>query len=208
MKPDQAAENLQVIRTLMERSGVYRRALAPIMILNGVVGVGGSIIGCVLKLDKASDFVLLWFACAAIALAGSFLLARRQALKDSEPFWSPPTKRIAEALLPPFLLGLTVGVVLGTRFDSGEGDIQLVLTMLWAWFYGCALYSAGFFMPRGVKRLAWLFLAAGAGVLVCLICSPEFRGFSPHLLMGGAFGSLHLAYGIYLYFTEKRRNEP
>jgi hypothetical protein len=25
--------------------------------------------------------------------------------------------------------------------------------------------------------------------------------------MGGVFGGLHLAYGIYLYFTEKSRNE-
>jgi hypothetical protein len=27
---------------------------------------------------------------------------------------------------------------------------------------------------------------------------------SPHLLMGGIFGGLHLAYGIYLYFTEPK----
>jgi hypothetical protein len=28
-----------------------------------------------------------------------------------------------------------------------------------------------------------------------------------HWVMGGVFGGLHLAYGIYLYFTEQRRNE-
>jgi hypothetical protein len=28
-----------------------------------------------------------------------------------------------------------------------------------------------------------------------------------HCVMGGVFGGLHLAYGIYLYFTEQRRNE-
>jgi hypothetical protein len=27
---------------------------------------------------------------------------------------------------------------------------------------------------------------------------------SPHLLMAAIFGGLHLAYGIYLYFTEKK----
>src|SRR6266446_9747026 len=41
MESNWAAEHLQVIRTLMERSAVYRRALAPIMIFNGIVGVAG-----------------------------------------------------------------------------------------------------------------------------------------------------------------------
>jgi hypothetical protein len=28
-----------------------------------------------------------------------------------------------------------------------------------------------------------------------------------HGIMGFYFGALHLAYGVYLYFTEQRRNE-
>jgi len=31
---------------------------------------------------------------------------------------------------------------------------------------------------------------------------------SAHLLMGGSFGLFHLAYGLYLSFTENRNNEP
>ena len=38
MESNWAAEHLQVIRTLMERSAVYRRALAPVMIFNGCLG--------------------------------------------------------------------------------------------------------------------------------------------------------------------------
>ena len=45
MKPDWAEENLQTIRTLMERSAVYRRALAPIMLFAGAVGAAAAIIG-------------------------------------------------------------------------------------------------------------------------------------------------------------------
>ena len=41
MKPKWAEENLQTIRTLMERSAVYRRALAPIMLFAGALGVIG-----------------------------------------------------------------------------------------------------------------------------------------------------------------------
>jgi len=39
MESNAAAEHIQVIRTLMERAAVYRRALAPVMIFNGVLGI-------------------------------------------------------------------------------------------------------------------------------------------------------------------------
>lgn len=39
MNPNWAEENLQTIRTLMERSALYRRALAPIMLGTGLLGV-------------------------------------------------------------------------------------------------------------------------------------------------------------------------
>ena len=42
MESNWAAEHLQVIRTLMERSAIYRRALAPIMLGTGVLVLGAS----------------------------------------------------------------------------------------------------------------------------------------------------------------------
>src|SRR5207253_6663731 len=95
METDWAAEHLQTIRTLMERSAVYRRALAPIMVWNGTVGVAGGIIGSLVRIGTDSEFIVFWSVAALLAITGSFLLVRRQALKDSEPFWSPPTRRIA-----------------------------------------------------------------------------------------------------------------
>jgi hypothetical protein len=64
-------------------------------------------------------------------------------------------------------------------------------------------------MPRGIKIFGWLFIIVGV-LLITGLAIPDilwriphfFR--SPHLLMGGIFGGLHLAYGIYLYFTEKK----
>src|SRR5580765_8944445 len=98
MESNWAAEHLQVIRTLMERSAVYRRALAPIMIYNGALGVAGGVLGSALKIYWPRGFIFYWAAVAVMALTGSFLLVRRQALKEAEPFWSPPTRRVARAL--------------------------------------------------------------------------------------------------------------
>ncbi|MBC8094632.1 MAG: hypothetical protein H7Y43_02360 [Akkermansiaceae bacterium] len=206
MKTDQAAEHLQTIRTLMERSALYRRALAPVMTLNGIVGMVGGIGGWLLKINSTRGFVLFWCGLALAALAGSFLLVRRQAMKDSEPFWSPPTRRVSEALLPALFVGAFLSLVLAYRFETPEGDIQLVSVMMWAWFYGCAICSAGFFMPRGIKLLGWFFIIAGCCVLGWLLSASEARSCPPHLVMGVVFGGLHLAYGIYLYLTEKRKN--
>src|SRR6058998_3001599 len=106
MESNWAAEHLQVIRTLMERSAVYRRALAPIMVFNGVVGAGGAMLGYVLKIAAPRAFISFWGVASCIALAGSFLLVRRQALREAEPFWSPPTRRVTQAMLPPLFAGL------------------------------------------------------------------------------------------------------
>lgn len=205
MESNWAAENLRTIRTLMERAAVYRRALAPIMIFCGVVGVAGGILGWQAHINTTRGFVEFWIGMAVLGLAGSFMLMRRQALKDSEPFWSPPTRRVAQALLPPFVIG---AVVAGTfcTFPEDAG-VHPILVVVWAWAYGCATCAAGSFMPRGIKLLGWTFIIVGCGLVAGWLWRDELNEVSPHLLMGAIFGGLHLAYGIYLYFTEKRGNE-
>ena len=204
METNWAAENLQTIRTLMERSAVYRRALAPIMTFSGGVGLVAGGIGWFLRLNSMREFALFWMAAAVITLAGSFILIRRQALRDSEAFWSPPTRRVAQALSVPFFVGVVIGAT-AIVFGGGEDTShEGALILGWVWLYGCAIHSAGFFMLRGIKLFAWLFIVTGCALLIVIMQST----LSPHLLMGTIFGGLHLAYGIYLYFTEKRRNEP
>lgn len=206
MEVNQAAEHLQVIRTLMERSAVYRRALAPIMILCGVLGISAGVLGWLLKFEFDRTFLMLWVGTAGAALLGSFLLVRRQALKASEPFWSPPTRRIAQALLPPFFIALFFSLF--AVFSSSEDDSSsgCLLVIIWMMLYGCALHSAGFFISRGFQILGWIFCAAGCVLMASL--NYWVGGKIPiNILMGGLFGGLHLAAGIYLYFTEKRRNE-
>ena len=83
-------------------------------------------------------------------------------------------------------------------------EFVLLLPFLWALFYGCALHAAGFFMPRGVKWFGWIYIGSACGILIFLaVFQPDF---SEHWLMGFFFGFLHLAYGAYLYLTEKRKN--
>ena len=213
METNWAAEHLQVIRTLMERSAVYRRALAPIMIFNGVLGVVGALVGMAMEIDQPQKFIGFWVIVALIGLAGSFLLVRRQALKASEPFWSPPTRRVTQAMLPALSAGGFITVIAFFNMNAAPPGLHQVLGMLWlpaAWviLYGCAFHAAGFFMPRGMKIFGWVMIIGGCVAFAAGVPNNKAR----HLdlaqgIMGFFFGGLHLAYGVYLYFTEKRRDE-
>jgi FtsH-binding integral membrane protein len=206
-----AAENLQTIRTLMERSALYRRALAPIMTFVGALGLAGAIAGRVLNLNSPVGFILFWGLVAGVAMTGSFVLVRRQALRDAEPFWSPPTRRVTQAFLPPLLGGLVLSAVVAARVHNLDAsrDIEalafLVLPRSWIILYGCALHSAGLFMPRGMKVLGWFFVLCGAG-LFAVDTEALPRLDAGYGLMGFFFGLVQLAYGFYLYFTEKGKN--
>jgi hypothetical protein len=204
MNPNWAEENLQTIRTLMERSALYRRALAPVMITCGMAGLAGGAVGWLGKLDSYTAFVAVWATTAVVALSCSLLLMRRQALRDSEPFWSAPTRRIAQALAPPFVVGaIMTDVIFGTANDEG---MAIAAILIWCLSYGCGIHAAGFFMPRGIRWFGWIFILAGLGLITFLFSAPVpvWAFISPHLLMAAIFGGLHLAYGIYLYFTEKK----
>jgi hypothetical protein len=202
MNPNWAEENLQTIRTLMERSALYRRALAPVMMLAGVIGLLAMAVGLLFQLDSTRQFCALWLCAATVAVIGAFLLARRQALKDREPFWSSPTRRVTEALLPPLGAGFCASVLVAT-FRS---DLAPYVSFVWILFYGCALYSAGFFMPRIVRWFGLLFIICSCGFLLSFQIIWKGVDPNPQIVMGFFFGALHLACGAYLYLTEKKNS--
>ena len=211
METNWAAEHLQVIRTLMERSAVYRRALAPIMLFNGVLGLAAAVLGGIARVSSPRGFIVYWSGVAFVALAGSLLLVRRQAIKESEPFWSPPTRRVTQALLPPLAAGFFISALVLMNVDSAPSSLGPVLGMLWlplAWvvLYGCAFHAAGFFMPRGMRLFGWVFILGGCALFAAGIPDRIDRLTYAHGIMGFFFGVLHLAYGAYLYSTEQRKN--
>jgi hypothetical protein len=209
MESNWASEHLLVIRTLMERAAVYRRALAPMMLLSGVVGSAAAAAGLGLGIDSPRGFIGYWLAVSVVPLVGSFLLVRREALREREPVWSPPTRRVAQAVLPALTAGLLVTLVILVKVGDADVPLGNVLGMAWlplGWviLYGCAIHAAGFFMPRGIKLFGWIFIVGGCGLFAAGIPDLPRITFA-HGVMGLFFGALHLAYGIYLYFTENKK---
>jgi len=201
MQSNWAAENLQTIRTLMERAVVYRRTLAPVTLVTGLLGCGAAAGGWYGGIKAPLPFACYWLAMGGLILVVAGLIMRRQAFQEAEPFWSPPTRRVGQALLPGLVAGLGLSVL---AVVAPSTRLEIWLPCAWLLFYGCALHAAGFFMPRGVKWLGWLFIVAG----ITGLCLQERLLTVPgmgHLLMGACFGGGHVLYGIYLYGTESRR---
>jgi hypothetical protein len=205
-----ASDNLQVIRTLMERSALYRRALAPVMLYAGALGTAGGVLGSLMKIETPRGFVLQWFLIGFAAVAGSLLLVRKQALKDAEPFWSAPTRHVSQALTPPLFAGAVAGIL--SLAAPTTPDLRqyapVLLPPLWMILYGCALTAASFFMRRGIRVLGWIFILLGlllAGLEVPNLWS--LRPVQGHWIMGASFGVVHVLCGGYLYFTEGSANQ-
>jgi len=203
MEINSASENLQVIRTLMERTALYRRTLAPIMLYIGALGMVAAGVGVALDIEPLQQFAALWLGTAVVAVAGAFFIARLQALKDKESFWSAPTRRVAQALALPLTAGLALSIVIVT---IGGENYRWPFILPNVLFYACAAYSAGFFMPRGIQKFAWILLILAIAALMFVplyVTEPNPK--LDHALMGFFFGVLHVAYGIYLRVTEQRK---
>lgn len=218
MQPNWAEENLQVIRTLMERAGLYRRALAPVMTCVGLLGIVAGLGGRVARLESLNAFLSLWLSVAGVAAAVSLLIVRRQALTAGESFWTPPTRRVGLAIMLPFAAAMAftlpfLGVAIRQQ-GSGGSAVASGAVSLWLGFYGCGLAAAGQFMSRGVRTLGVVFTLLGAALFYHLNTVTINRSGvpslleEPHFLMGATFGGLHLLAGVYLYFTEKRQLTP
>lgn len=220
MESDAAAEHLQVIRTLMERSTLYRRAMAPMMLLAGGIGTLAAGAGWGFRIGSAAPFVGYWVGVGLLTLTGALLLVRRQAVKEGEPFWSSPTRRVVLAALPAGVSGLVLGGVTlaatwtGSRGgEAWDGLVLVNLPLAWAMAYGCAIHAAGFFTTRGVRLFGWLQVGLASVLLglahiggdhgLALVAIPSLAVWG-HGAMGLCFGLLHLAYGGYLYVTERK----
>lgn len=200
-----AQEHLQTIRTLMERAALYRRALAPTMLVAGILGLVAAVGGYFMLPETTNQFLSLWLPAAFLILAASFLIVRRQAIQAAEPFWTLPTRRVVLAALPAAFVGV-VATWLLAQLPGDDRAVALALPAVWLLAHGLALHAAGFFMPRGIRWFGWGFVFAGSalGGAIVLLPHQSISVRHAHLMMGATFGLGHLAYGLYLRVTERK----
>lgn len=200
MNSEWAAERLETIRTLMERSALYRRALSPVMLTVGGIGIVSWLMGRYLPATlETTGWPAWWMGTALLSLAAAALMVRRQALGQQEPFWTPPTRQIARSMAPAMVSGAVLGVAL--LLSPSPAPISW-LPLAWGLCYGIALCQAGAHAPRGLTWFGWALLLWTFLWIFWRVLMPPSRSPSPHDLMGLLFVMPHLLYGIYLRLTE------
>ena len=210
MDADKAAENLTVIRQLMERPIRYSTMSGLSGILAGCAALGGVAADAWVShnLPREDAFwinLLIWAGVFLTAFTSSAVLTYIRERKQGMPFWSPIKRRILMTILPPFVagIGLTFGLVVSIfhplQFSVASG--LGLFPSIWMLFYGVTLWQIGTFSVGELRAMGIAFILAG------LITAWHFQYMIPGMeprattywTMGITFGGFHIVYGIIVW---------
>jgi hypothetical protein len=193
MQLEHAEHTLETIRTLMDRSQRYEHLSG----YSGLLAGGTALLGCValglklLPFGPRLDFAIVWSAVFAVAFAGHVLITFGRARQRSEPVWSRQARTVLLAVLPGFIVGMAITVLMW-RLDRLD-----LLPALWLLLYGCGALATSFFAPRSIAWLGATSLAVG---FISLVLLPGHA----ILTMAIGFGVAHIVFGIGVLVAEKR----
>ena len=198
MKPEKAAEELKVIRQLMERPIRFSTMSGLSAIVAGAAALGG----CAADSYFTATYpprqavwinMVVWAAVFVAAFASVVLLTRWRERKQGMPFWSSIKRRILLTILPPFVAGVGLTLVVMYRWYHGMGPNQWgLIPAIWMGFYGVTLWQLGEFSPLEVRVLGAAFIAAG------IVTATDYQAL-PYDALGVTFGGFHIVYGIIVW---------
>ncbi|HXX41429.1 MAG TPA: hypothetical protein VEI58_04100 [Chthoniobacterales bacterium] len=198
----EAEENLQVIRSLMERATVYRAISAPTALVAGLISILAALL--VYLNDETNlisgrrvgprEFATIWLAVLVLSLVANMFFVWREAKRSRRPFISSGMKLALQTIAPNLLLPAAFS---GWYFSTGYvGGQELELVVVWIAFYGLALLSTALFAPRSLALLGWAFLLSALAIPVFVNGLEELSTNLPNSAMGVTFGIYHLIYAI------------
>lgn len=193
--PSEAEQHLRTIRSLMERSTIYRTISAPVALVGGLVTLGMCALFTFFTLNPDTVNVLFlgcWMAVLAITAAANGFFLWNDAKRRNEPFVSPGMRMALWALCPGFLVAGVITLLLISA--------AYYLPVLWMVLYGVALLGTQHFAPRSIRLLGWAFLSTG--IFLMFVDSSIFShrmDFGAawsiaNVEMGVTFGLFHLVY--------------
>ncbi len=178
---DRALDNLQFIRSTMERAGSFTAVPGWGMVAVGATAVLATWVSLRQRTDAA--WLAVWLAEAAVGVVIGVAAMVRKARAASDALLSGPGRRFGLSFLPPLLVGglLTIALHRAGLFRAMPGT--------WLLLYGTAVVTAGAFSVRVVPLMGVCFMALGTAALF-----GPLRWW-PWLLAAG-FGGLHLVFGV------------
>ena len=174
---EEAAEQLRMIRMVMERATVFRALSGETALIGGAVALAAAWRS---EGRHFWGFSGWWLGGLILVLAFNVFQIIRMKAAGNRPFWSPGLRVALRGVLP----SLIAGGFLGLLFV--RGDKVQEAACLWILHYGLALLAIREFAPKSMVWLGWAFvifgvvsLAAVANVIHVPILDPCAEWLAP-----------------------------
>ena len=191
MDQERAEQNLELIRTLMERATRYEYLSARAGLQVGGIAVAGALAFTVLDAASPLAFGLVWFAVFWLSVGVMVREQVREVRDAGVPLWTRPAREIVRALVPAMTMSALVSL---HAFARGR---HLELPGVWMLCYGVGALATSTYAPAVVAQMGWAFMACGALTL-------WLGAHWATAMMGLVFGGGHLALGIGLLAHRRR----
>jgi hypothetical protein len=193
MDARQAAHNLEVIRTLMERTCQYQLLTARASLAAGSLAGAGALAFFFLNAADPWHFGLVWLVVFLGSLFATLLGTVVRGRESGERVWSRQARAVLLALAPSLFAALAL-----TVFFYGQVG-HLWLPGVWMLCYGQGALATAAYAPNPIRWLGVAVLLMGA---VTLWLGPDWSV----LMMGVVFGLGHIGLGTALLIAEQRES--
>jgi hypothetical protein len=199
---EEAAEQLRVIRTMMERATIFRALSGEAALLGGAMSLAA---GWMSEGKIGWKWGGVWLGGLAVVLLFAVWQLLRVSQIHQRPLWSHGLKVALRGALPSLVAGGFVGLLF---LRGGGRNAETMAACFWILHYGLALLAIREFAP---KSMIWLGLAFMATGLIALSAATFVQSMNPLLirvgpsgLMAATFGGFHLLYGAAIVTTTRR----
>jgi hypothetical protein len=184
---DRALDNLQFIRSTMERAGSFTAVPGWGMVVLGSTALAASWLAGSLPVAPVygasqNRWLWVWMFEALLGAGIGVAALLYKALRAGDTIVNGPGRRFGLSVLPPFIVGALLTFVLWQA-----KQLQL-LPAVWLLCYGAGIVTGGAFSMRIVPVMGICFMILGTAALFAPV------GWAAWLLAGG-FGGLHILFG-------------
>lgn len=206
-----AEENLRIIRSLMERTAIYRAVSVPSATWAGIVSVAAFLLN--LWFIQAGNlffsfkgFLLLWLGVLILAAIGNTVILFRESRRTGTTFPSPALLSAIGGMTPAFLAAalITASIAFLDFTRTYNFMFSYIEVPVWMLFYGIGLLGTQHFAPRSIVLLGWAFLLSSFVVILTtlfafgIFLEMKNQGnpiyYFPSAMMAATFGGFHLVY--------------
>jgi len=197
---EEAAEQLRLIRSVMERATTFRALSGETALIGGAAALAAAWRS---EGQHYWGFAGWWLGGLVLVLAFNVFQIMRLKVADNRPFWSSGLRIALRGAMP----SLIAGGFLGLLFVRADND--RLAACLWILHYGLALLAIRELTPKSMVWLGWAFVIFGvvslASVAGVIHVPPDWiRILNGSRLMAVAFGGFHLIYGALIVTTGRR----